>query len=66
MSLTRGAKRKQALLCIMARIVESMKEPRVSMLDLVELKGARITDLLEQFFRKEFWVESSLYGYQSR
>lgn len=44
----------------MARIVESIKEPRASKFDLVELKGARITDLLEQFFRKEFWVESSM------
>jgi len=41
----------------------SMKSPvaaSLSKLDRVELKGARMTDRVETFFKSEFWVVDSI------
>lgn len=58
MSLTLAANFKHPLLCMRAIILASRAGALIS--DLVELKGANITDLVVQFFIIELLVESNM------
>jgi hypothetical protein len=58
MSLTLGANFRHPLLYIKAIILSLRAGAFIS--DLVELKGAKITDFVVQFFIKELLVESNI------